>query len=407
MFHGHRARWSTFFGRAAAFALASVAFATVAVNAHAHAAARTPASFPILVSSSATRVNAMPLAGARVSPTFYAFIERRDVREVRFWLDRSPKLSPSTIEDVAPYDAAGGTVTHSRPLSLRPGRHTLVARTLMASGRVHHATAVFTVVVTPSQPAPTPAARAPRRPLTPGPSNTGVPAGYRLRPSEALSITVDGTVIDGLDVRGCIDVRASHVIIRRTKITCARPTTAIRTWSDVKHLVVEDTTIDGSGVVSAAVGFSNFTLRRVNIFNCIDGPRLSDNTTVEHSWIHDLKRTPTSHNDTLQTTGGKNIVIRGNTLDVYNRRTDDLMNAGLMIGSTTGPIVENMLIENNLFNGGNYTVNIRADVNASRVVFRNNRFGRDHRYGAVVRQTVKGVTFGTSNVWEASGRPVT
>lgn len=171
-------------------------------------------------------------------------------------------------------------------------------------------------------------------------------------------------------------------------------------------MLVEDSEIDGSGEVSAAVGFSGYTLRRLNIYNCIDGPRLASDTVMEDSWVHDLKRTSTSHNDTIQTTGGTNIVIRGNTLDVYNSGTDDVMNAALMMGSTTADTLTDVLVEGNYLNGGNYTLNIRPDTDANNIVIRGNRFGPDSRYGPVVRNGLPGVSFDDSNVWHSNGKPV-
>lgn len=236
--------------------------------------------------------------------------------------------------------------------------------------------------------------------------NTGVPAGTVLRPSGSITVTEPGTVLDSLLIDGCVDVKAAHVTIRRSKIQCGRPTTAIRNISS-GPLLIEDVEIDGRGAVRAAVGFGNYTLRRVNIHNVLDGPRLGSNTTVVDSYIHDLARTPESHNDTLQTTGGSNIVIRHNTLLPYKSATRDPMNAAFMLGTTSSPRLQDILVEDNYVNGGNYTFNIREDVQGvSNLVFRGNRFGRDHRYGPAARVTGPGRTFDSSNVWHDNGQPV-
>ena len=49
--------------------------------------------------------------------------------------------------------------------------------------------------------------------------NVGVPAGKALRPSGSISVTTDGTVIDGRDVAGTIRVNARNVTIRNTRVT--------------------------------------------------------------------------------------------------------------------------------------------------------------------------------------------
>lgn len=240
----------------------------------------------------------------------------------------------------------------------------------------------------------------------PDAASTGVPAGTVLRPSGSITVTRAGTVLDSLLIDGCVDVKAADVTIRRSKIRCGRPTTAVRNISD-GPLLIEDVEIDGRGAVSAAVGFSNYTLRRVNIHNVIDGPRLGSNTTVVDSYIHDLARIPNSHNDTLQTTGGRNIVIRHNTLLPYRSATRDPMNAAFMLGTTSSPQLQDILVEDNYVNGGNYTFNIREDAQGvANLVFRGNHFGRDHRYGPAARVTGTGRTFDSSNVWHDNRRPV-
>jgi hypothetical protein len=239
----------------------------------------------------------------------------------------------------------------------------------------------------------------------PGPDNTGVPAGTRLRASGSITVTTDGQVLDSLDINGCVLVSAANVVIRKTRIRCG-VTYGIRTLN-ARNLLVEDSEVDGMGRIEVAVCCGDYTLRRVEITNATDGPRLGTNTVVEYSWIHHLKRLPGSHNDTLQTTGASNIVVRGNTLESYNPVTRDPMNACLMIGSTTGPIVSNLLFERNYCNGGNYSIGIRTDLNAAGIRIRGNVFGRDHRYGVVARVTQSGISWDKpTNVYADSLQPV-
>lgn len=239
----------------------------------------------------------------------------------------------------------------------------------------------------------------------PGPDNTGVPAGTKLRRSGSITVEKDGQVIDGLDIQGCVLVTADNVVIRRSRIRC-NGRYSIRTLN-ATNLLVEDVEIDGRGVNEAAVCCANYTLRRLDISNVIDGPRLADNTVVEDSWIHHLTRRPGSHNDTLQTTGASNIVIRGNSLEAYNPVTRDPFNACLMIGSTTGPVVANLLFEGNYCNGGNYSIGVRTDLRGTNIRFRGNVFGRDHRYGVISRPDQRGITWDqATNVYADNRRPV-
>ena len=250
---------------------------------------------------------------------------------------------------------------------------------------------------------------APPTPITywPGPTNTGVPAGTVLRNSGSLDLRTAGQVITNLNIVGCVAVRASNVIIRRSKITCNSPTYSIRVYDTATNLIVEDVEINGSGRNSAAVCCTNYTLRRLNIHNVIDGPRLSTRTSVVDSWIHDLNRVPSSHNDTLQTTGGSNIIVRHNRLEPYKASTNDPFNACIMIGSTTSDAVRNLTFENNYCNGGNYSIGVRDDLVASNIVIRNNKFGRNYRYGIIARPNQTGILFTrATNVWFDNGQPV-
>ncbi|WP_329103837.1 hypothetical protein OG792_27955 [Micromonospora sp. NBC_01699] len=241
----------------------------------------------------------------------------------------------------------------------------------------------------------------------PGPGNTGVPAGTALRPSGSLDLREPGVVVSNLDITGCVTVRAKNVTIRNSRITCDSATFSIRTYDSATDLLVENVEINGMGKNSAAVCCANYTLRRVNIHHVVDGPRLSANTTVVDSWIHDLSRIPDSHNDTLQTTGGNNIVVRHNRLEPHDPDTRDPSNACLMIGSTTSDSVDNLLVEENYCNGGNYSIGVRDDLVGSNIVIRGNRFGRDFRYGVIARADQAGITWDRgSNVWFDSGQPV-
>jgi hypothetical protein len=239
----------------------------------------------------------------------------------------------------------------------------------------------------------------------PGPDNTGVPAGTKLKRSGSLTLSKAGQVVSGLDIAGCVTVTAKDVIIQKSRITCGSPY-SIKT-TGAKNLVVQDVEINGLAKNTAAVCCSDYSLRRVEIWNVIDGPRLSDNTVIEQSWIHHLVRVGASHNDALQTTGASNIVVRGNSLEVYNPTISDPLNACLMIGSTTGPIVSNLLFERNYCNGGNYSIGIRTDLNAANIKIQNNAFGHDYRFGIVARPAYPGILWQRpTNIWADNRKPV-
>jgi hypothetical protein len=246
----------------------------------------------------------------------------------------------------------------------------------------------------------------------PGPENTGVPAGTVLSPyTGKYAITEANTVIDGKILTDCLDIKAKNVTIKRSKITCKnKGGMIIRVFDELvsdASLLIEDSEIQGDGE-GLGVGFGHYTMRRVNMHNLNEGPRVSDGAVIEDNWIHDLVFTDEKdHQDILQTTGGNGMVVRHNTLEAFNPTTNDPFNAGFQLGSETAPSLTDLVVEDNLFTGGNYTVNFRPDTKADKVVFRNNVFVRNSRYGASSNEDLKGITWDPSNVYLDDGKPVT
>ena len=219
----------------------------------------------------------------------------------------------------------------------------------------------------------------------PGPHDTGVPLGTDLQPSGSVTVTEDGRVVEGLDVDGCVSVKADDVVIRNVRIRCGGKQRAIVVEGEDRGLVVEDSEIDGLGSTEVAVGWSGYTLRRVNAHSLLDGPRLGTGVTVEDSWVHDMVRHEDFHGDALQSNGGEGIVVRGNTLVPTDTSTGDLLNAAVQLGAEndSGRLTD-VLVEGNYLDGGNYAVNVRDDDGLSGVVLRGNVFGDGSRYGPVI-----------------------
>ncbi|MFC6022339.1 hypothetical protein ACFP2T_40055 [Plantactinospora solaniradicis] len=252
-------------------------------------------------------------------------------------------------------------------------------------------------------------AAAPPTPITYWPSavNTGVPAGTALRNSGSLSLRTAGQIVTGLNIVGCITVAAANVQILRSKITCSSTTYAIRTLPGTTNLLVQDVEINGMAKNSASICCSDYTLRRGNVYNMIDGPRLATNTRIFDSYLHSLARVAGSHNDILQSTGGTNIIVRHNTLLSYNPVTRDPFNSCVTIGSETSPTLTNMTVEDNYCNGGNYSIGISPRLIGSNIIFRRNKYGRDFRFGVVSGWNRPGVIWErATNVYFDTGLPV-
>lgn len=228
-------------------------------------------------------------------------------------------------------------------------------------------------------------------------TNTGVPAGTNLTTySGTLKALQAGATYSGLDIRGCVDIRAANVTIQNSRITCSRVSATVKVYSG--NVTIQDTEINGGGGAGNCVGSNDFTLIRVNIHNCLDGVRANGRVVIRDSFIHSLKRVAGGHHDTIQTTQGANITIEHNTLFPFTN--GDPMNAAYIAGEDQGPI-SNVTLRDNLMNGGNYTLYFAAGIDGATVT--GNVFGRNFRYGPVSgnRQAV-----GPTNVYFDTGEPV-
>ena len=241
----------------------------------------------------------------------------------------------------------------------------------------------------------------------PGPTNTGVPAGTTLRPSGPLQLTTAGQVVDGLDVTGCVAVRAPDVTIRRTRIRCDSyyPVEVY----DGASLVIEDSEIDGSpsnGAATSGIAFSNFVARRVNIHGTADGVKADANAVLEDSWIHDLYLGPEDHADGVQSTGGSGVTIRRNFIDIRDlgRGHGGDPNSVFQIGTEWGPN-SNWTIEGNWIYGGGWSINAYSGSGTGNRITEN-RFGRGAGFPGYGPISVTGNWRVTGNVWDDDGSPV-
>lgn len=232
----------------------------------------------------------------------------------------------------------------------------------------------------------------------PNATNTGVPSGVSLTSSGSITVTTNGAVIDARHITGSITVKANNVTIKRSKISSSSYY-PIRLYSGYSGLLVEDVEIAGNGC-SAGIVFGGYTARRVHVYGCADGLKAGNNTTIENSYIHDLYKTSTSHNDGIQSPGGSNIVIRNNNIAHRKQQT-----SAILLQTDNAPI-DNVLIEGNWLDGGNFVVysrNHKGGGDPTNVRIINNRFGRNYVYGLF---SIDGMVKKSGNVWDDTGEPI-
>lgn len=142
------------------------------------------------------------------------------------------------------------------------------------------------------------------------------------------------------------------------------------------------------------------TVRNSRVMGCTDGYRFLDNVTIEDSYCADLRVLGDDdnswHYDCSQSTGGNNVILRGNYFK--GRDTSDILLKSDL------KAINNVLVEKNIFDGDNdlgpsylvYSVNGGYGV-PTNVRFLNNRFTRNYTYGVCSFQAPYPVW--TNNVW--------
>ncbi|MEM9467302.1 MAG: right-handed parallel beta-helix repeat-containing protein [Actinomycetota bacterium] len=183
-------------------------------------------------------------------------------------------------------------------------------------------------------------------------------AGYSvadLTPAGSLDIREDGAVIELLDINGRVRVFADNVTIRYSRIRHASAY-GIDVQAGSTGLVIEDTTVIGTANTAAAnIGLGNYTCRRCDLSQAVDGVKLGSNVTIEDSYIHDMRKFSGTHNDGMQNSGGgHDVLISGNTiLGPYRTSTSAI------IAQTNVGTIDNMVVTGNYMYGGSYTVYLR------------------------------------------------
>lgn len=253
----------------------------------------------------------------------------------------------------------------------------------------------------------------------PNANNTGVIGSgltySGLTPSGTITVTQAGTIIDKLDITGCIFVRANNVTIKRTRIRGSCGSGTIDTEFSYTGIVIEDVEIDGQNASESdiGVGYSGYTCRRCNIHHIGNGARMATDVVIEDSYIHDIYSANGSHNSAIGSNGGWNFIARHNNLDCG--LTDGCSGALVMYGDFDP--ISNALIENNLLNGGGFctyagSVPGKPYPVGTSIRYINNHFGRTYfsncgfygPYAAFDRNGAGNVWSG--NVWADTGQPV-
>jgi hypothetical protein len=250
------------------------------------------------------------------------------------------------------------------------------------------------------QPAPPPSGRGSGVAGYPDSSTTGPWPDAPLTPSGSVTITEDGAVVEGLEITGTLTIEGNGVTVRNTVV---HATSGIPVKVNGDGFVMEDSEIDGQGARGPAVAYNGYALRRVEIHHIGEGPRIAGNdVAIEDSYIHAIVQVGDNHTDAVQSTGGENILLRGNRIEVYDPETGSIGNAAFQFGEEDRSL-RGCLVEGNLFNGGNFTINGGGGgTDGAQCVFADNAFLRDFRYGTH-GNLGPNITWDATNTWFDTG----
>jgi hypothetical protein len=197
----------------------------------------------------------------------------------------------------------------------------------------------------------------------PAEANTGFPQGLAgdtrakvaLTPyAGPMTITAAGTVIDGKDITGHLEIKAKNVVIKNSRIRVEN-VQAITVIDDSANLLVQDTEIDGQSKDAstggiALIGRTGYTLLRVNAHGSGDILRIDGRGTVQDSWLHDPNGVGSAqHNDVIQSTNATFVRILHNRLENQHTQT-----SCILLKADIGAISD-VVVDSNLMNGGGYS----------------------------------------------------
>jgi hypothetical protein len=213
-------------------------------------------------------------------------------------------------------------------------------------------------------PTPSPTGSTPALPsgAFPNASTTGVPAGITLvhQSSTYYRVTTAGTVIDGYDFPGQLEVDADNVTIRNSRIHCSTSCVSLAPGHKGLRLSHDDIGYDsgwGSAPIGVLVGSTDDTptasglnvLEYLHIHNVGDGLRIDGDVTVRESYIHALDMTGDgAHSDGVQSLGGSHAFFYHNTIEGGNT-SDFLVQGG---NSNDWVIQSNLLLGRDAGAGG-------------------------------------------------------
>ncbi|MCP3423042.1 hypothetical protein [Nocardioides pinisoli] len=187
-----------------------------------------------------------------------------------------------------------------------------------------------------------------RRKPWPSAANTGVPAGVQLQPYRGpCTITRDGTVIDAKLVDCDLEIQAAGVVITRSRINGT-------VWNDYEahdtSFKIKRSNVDAGDEPWTGIGSIRFTARRVEVVGGSRSIMCWFKCKVIDSYVHGqmTDETGVHHESGIRMGSRAKLIHNTLTCDAPDVPPDAGCSASLT-GYGDGAVVEDNLIENNLF----------------------------------------------------------
>lgn len=256
---------------------------------------------------------------------------------------------------------------------------------------------------------------APTAPVKPSARTTGVPAGTVLKAHHGdLTVTKPGTVLNGLDIRGFVTIKADNVTIRNSVVRGGKATynRGIVTNYGYRNLLIEDSDFIPAyeTVWQDGIKGNNFTARRVHVVGNVDSVKIhtGGNVTIEDSLLENTvyyasdpnQRGGPTHNDGIQILDGDNIRITGNTIRGHHNFA--------VLGAANKGATRKLVLTGNWLDGGHCTLKLEPlkGLELSATVS-GNKFGPNRRVSHCAFQAVNGTKLTeANNTFELTGSPV-
>jgi len=176
--------------------------------------------------------------------------------------------------------------------------------------------------------------------------------------SGTVVLDTPGAVWEGHDLTGSVEVSANNVTIRNCRIHSSDYFAIAHTSGS--NLVVENCEIDSPRGAYTGISGGDMTVRRCNLHNFENAIIVASNAVIEENYIHDLYYGPGAHVDGIEWgSSGSNTIIRRNHIVLG----DDT--GCVNITPYSGGAANDNTVQDNLFSGGTYSLYIRGDGGGS------------------------------------------